>query len=242
MPSLHRTVALEEVDAAALCVTKHLDLDVTRPVHIAFYQHVVVTKTGLGFTLARRQRRNKVFGFVNPAHALAAAPGTGLDEHREAHLVSLVLQVRWRVVLPVITRHERHTGLRHQGFGGRLAAHGGDGRSRRPDEDQTGLAAGQRKVLVFTQKPVSRMHRLSATRQCRVNDALPLQITLSRGIAPDAHGLIAQPNMACVLIGVRVHSHGLHTHSPRRGRHPTSNFATVGNEDFFEHGVSVSVA
>ena len=50
--ALHRAVAFEQVNAVALRVGEHLDLDVARPGHIALDQHTLVAEGRLRFTLA----------------------------------------------------------------------------------------------------------------------------------------------------------------------------------------------
>jgi hypothetical protein len=76
--ALHRTVALEEVDALALAVAEDLDLDVPRPRDVALDQHVVVAKAGLGFALAAGQRGGKVFGRSTRRMPLPPPPALAL--------------------------------------------------------------------------------------------------------------------------------------------------------------------
>lgn len=64
------------------------------------------------------------------------------------------------LVVAVVTGGQGYTGFFYQGFGGRLAAHGTDGRGRRANEDHTGLGVGIGKVSVLGQKSVAWMHSL----------------------------------------------------------------------------------
>ena len=153
VPSLHRAVALEQVDAVALRVGEDLDLDVPRPRHVALDQHMVVAEAGLGLALARRQRGGEVVGLVDPPHALAAAAGAGLDQHRVADARGLPGQQRRVVVAAVVAGHQRHAGLFHQCLRGRLAAHRADRAGRRADEDQAGIGAGLRELAFSDRKP-----------------------------------------------------------------------------------------
>ena len=125
--ALHRAVALEQVHVVAMGVTKHLDFDVARSGHIAFHQHMVIAKAGQGFALARRQSRFEVGRSLHGPHALAATARAGLDQHGVAHAVSLLFQEGRVLLVAVVARHQRYVGLFHQGLGGRLAAHGGNG-------------------------------------------------------------------------------------------------------------------
>ena len=60
VPALHRAVALEQVDAVAVRVAEHLDLDVARLQHVLLDQHVVVAEARLRLALARGERRLEV--------------------------------------------------------------------------------------------------------------------------------------------------------------------------------------
>ena len=133
--ALHRAVALEQVDAGAEAVGEHLDLDVPRLQHVLLDQHPVVAERVLRLALARGERGGELAGGVDPAHALAAAAGGGLDQHRVADPRRFLRQQRRVLVVAVIAGRERHAGLLHQRLGRRLRAHRPDRRRRRADED-----------------------------------------------------------------------------------------------------------
>ena len=232
---LHRAVALEEVQAVAVGVGEDLDLDVARARDVALDQHMVVAEARLRLALARGQRGGEVGCGVDAAHALAATAGAGLDQHRVADLVGLARQQRRVVVLAVVARHQRHAGLVHQRLGGGLAAHRRDRLGRRADEDQAGLGAGLGKGLVLAQEAVAGVDGLRAAGLGRVEDALPLQITLARGAGADVHGLVAGLHMARVGVGVRVDGDGAHAQACSRGGNAAGDLAAVGNQDLLEH-------
>ena len=82
--ALQGAVALEQVDRLPVPVGEHLHLDMARPLDQPLEQHPVVAERGLGLAPAGGQRVEEVLGIVDPAHALAAAAGHGLDQQREA--------------------------------------------------------------------------------------------------------------------------------------------------------------
>ena len=168
MSALHRAIALKQIDIVAVCVAKHLYLDVARALHILLDQHRVVAKTVDGFAFAGRERRCKFCCVVHGAHALAAAPGAGLDQDRVADGVGLALEQRRVLIRPVVTRHQRHTGQTHQPLGFGLEPHGFNGRGWRTDEHQAGIGTGLRELFVLAQKAVARMYRLRAGGFCRL--------------------------------------------------------------------------
>ena len=55
MAPLHRAVALKKIDAIAMRIGEHLDLDMARTLHILFDQHRIIAKAVLRFALARGQ-------------------------------------------------------------------------------------------------------------------------------------------------------------------------------------------
>ena len=82
-------------------------------------------------------------GAVHLAHALAAAAGARLEQHRVADLLDG--QRQRRVVQPgaVGAGHDRHPGLGHRLLGPDLVAHRLDRRGRRADEGDPGVRAGR---------------------------------------------------------------------------------------------------
>ena len=82
--ALDRAVALEEIEAVAMAVGEDLDLDMARPRQVLLDQHVIVGEGGLGLALGAGQRVGEFVGALDHPHALAAAAGRGLDQHRKA--------------------------------------------------------------------------------------------------------------------------------------------------------------
>ena len=234
---LHRAVALEQVNIVALRVAKDLDLDVARALRVFLDQHRVVAKAVDGFAPAGGQGCGEVFGFVHGAHALAAATGTGLDQHRVTNAVGFALQERRVLVAAVVTGHQRHAGFFHELLRLGLQTHGLYGRGRRADEDQAGFDAGTREFFVLAQKTVARVNRFGTGGAGSLDDAFPTQITLAGGAAADVHGLVASGHVFGVGIGVRVHRHRLDGHAPGCGRDAAGDLTAVGDQDFFEHAV-----
>ena len=90
--ALQRAVALEEMDDVAVPVGEDLDLDVARRQHVFLDQHPRVAEGALRLALGARERRLEIGRLVDPPHALAAAAGHRLDQHRIADLVGLLAQ------------------------------------------------------------------------------------------------------------------------------------------------------
>src|SRR5207248_2974952 len=56
MPALHRAVALEQMDAAAVRIREHLELDVPRLGQIFFQEHAIVAEARLRLAPCRAER------------------------------------------------------------------------------------------------------------------------------------------------------------------------------------------
>ena len=116
-----------QIHKIALGVTKHLDFNVARALHVPLDQHRIVAKAVARLALAAGQRGRKIVRPVDRAHALAAAAGTGLDQDGVADAVGLALQQRRVLVGTVVTRHQRHASGGHQLFGFGFEPHGANG-------------------------------------------------------------------------------------------------------------------
>ena len=221
-----------------MCVAEHLYLDMARALHVFFYQHRVVAKAVDGLALAGCQRGIEVLGLVHRAHALAATPGAGLDQHRVTDAAGLGLEQHRVLVGGVVTGHQWYAGLFHQLLGFGLETHGLDGRRWRADKDQPGIGAGLRKSLVFAQKAITRVDRLGACGLGRLQDFLPAQVAVLGRAAANMHRLVAGHHVFGAGVGVGIHRHRLDAQAPRRCRNAAGDLAAIGNQNLVEHTTS----
>ena len=236
MASLHRAVALEEIDGVAVRVGKDLDFNVAGAGGVFLDQYRIVAETGSGFAPARGEHRCEFTGFAHDAHALSAAAGTGLDQHRKADAIGFALKQGIVLIGIVIARNQRHAGLRHQPLRFGFEAHGGDGRGRRADEDQPVVLTGLGKGGVFRQKTIARMNRLRAASQGRLDDRVTAQIGLACRRRTDPDRFVAGARMAGVGIGIRVDRDRANAEPAGSGGNAAGDFATIGDQDLVEHG------
>ncbi len=82
MTPLHGAVALADVDAVAVVVDEHLDLDVARLLEPLLEVQRVVAEGGAGFGATHRQGLLELTRRAHHAHALATAARGRLDEQR----------------------------------------------------------------------------------------------------------------------------------------------------------------
>ena len=91
MAPLDRALALAEVDQVAVAVAEHLDLDVARRSISLLDVDFAAAEGALGFARGVAQGGFEIGGAVDAAHALAAAAGRRLEQHRIADALR-----RWR--------------------------------------------------------------------------------------------------------------------------------------------------
>ena len=141
---------------------------------------------------------------LDPAHALAAAAGRRLDQHRIADLVGLALEEGRVLVLAVIARHHRHAGLFHQRLGAVLQPHGADGLRRRADEGDAGLVAALREVGVLGEESVAGMDAVGTRRLRRRDQLFGIEIALRRRRRADGDGLVGALDMQRARVGLGI--------------------------------------
>ena len=236
--TLHGAIALEQIDAVAMTVAKDLKFDMPRALQILLDQDMLVAETGGGLALAGGQRIEEVCASVDGAHALAAATGGRLDQHRITDAIGLLPQKLRILVVAVIAGSQGHTGFLHQLLGFGLGAHGAQRIHRRADENDAVLRAGLGEVLVLGEEAVARMDGLGAGRQGRSDDLVHHQIGFPGWRRADAHRLVGQSHMASAGIGLGIHGDGTNAHAPRGLDDSASYLAAIGNQYLLEHGVS----
>ncbi len=85
--ALQRAVALAEMDAGALPVAQHLDLDMARPRRgTSRHRPRSLLKARLGLGARQREGLRRLPRRLDHLHAASAAAGDGLDQHRPADL------------------------------------------------------------------------------------------------------------------------------------------------------------
>ena len=167
MAPLDRAVALEQRDHIAVRVGEHLDLDVPRARQVAFDQHAIVAERRLRLAARERERRVEILGALDDPHALAAAAGRGLDQHRIADPRRRRAQHVGVLIVAVIAGHQRHAGAFHQRLGRGLRPHRADRRRRRADEHDARVRAGFGEVRVLAEEAVAGMDRLRRRSRAR---------------------------------------------------------------------------
>ena len=177
MAALDRTLAFTEMDNVSMGVAQDLDFDVSRAGDITLDEDTVITEATQGLAFRRGDRLIEIRRLLDDAHALAAAPGRGLDENRIAN--------RSGVRRILTTRQDRNVMLRCEFLGGEFVPHLRDGFGRRADPGDSGGRHVAGEFGVLRKESVAGMDCLCARRERGLQDRLAVEIRLGQ-----ANGLV----------------------------------------------------
>ncbi len=101
------------------------------------------------------------------------------------------------------------------------------------------LGERHRERFALRQEPVTRMHGFSSGLLAGVDDLIDDQIAFRRGSRSDVNGFVSHFDMQRIPVGIRVNRDRLDAHFAGSLDDAAGDLATVGNQDFLEHGVAV---
>ena len=235
VPALDRAFPLVQIDAIAVLVGQHLNFNVARLGDEFLNENPVIAKARRRLVLRRLEALARLLVVPRNPHALATAPGAGLDHHRIADLTRDFHRLIGIGDQAHIARNRRHPGLLGDLLRGDLVPHRLNRGARRADKHHARLFQSGSKVHVFRQEPIARMHRLRAGLGDGVHDLVDHDIRLVRRGRADMHRLIGHRHMQRVAVGVGIDRNRLDPHFAGRLDNAAGNFAPVGDQDFLEH-------
>ena len=235
VPPLDRAFAFVQIENIAMLVAQYLDFDMARVQDEFLNKHAVIAETVQPLALGRLEPFAHVRFIIGKPHPLAAAAGAGLHHHRIADFRRNPNRMFGVVDLTDKAGDDIDASLHRQLLGLDLVAHGGNRVHRRADKSDA--LGGQRlgKAGAFGQEAIARMHRLRAGSLARGDDLFGQQIRLCSRRRPDMHRLVSHLHKGRARIGIRIDRNSLDPHPARGLDDAASNFATVGDQDFFEH-------
>ncbi len=235
--ALDRALALEQVHQAAVAVAGELHLDMARRADQLFEQHPVVAETGQGLGAGECQGRGKLSRVGDAAHPAPAAAGTGLDEQRKADTFRGRDQHCVALVFFVIAGHHRHPGFYGDGLGGDLRAHGADRFAVRADEGDAGVLAGRDQRFALGEKTIAGVDGRGAGAARGGDDGRGIEIGAGALGGADGVGGVGQAHVQRVAVGRGIDRDGADAEAPAGADDADRDFAAVGDQDGFEHGV-----
>src|SRR6516164_4169616 len=222
------------MNRVAVAVAEHLNFDVPWICDGAFQDHGAVAEGRCRLRPRTTQFIGKTRGVSNEPHAASAATGNRLDHHGEADPLGFGEHHGIALVGTLIAGYARHAGFPHYLLGAGLVAHCLDRCWRRPDEDETGIATGQRKFFVLGKQAVAGMQSILAAGLRRANNRAEVQVGLRRPRLADPHRRIGLPHMESVAISIGIDGDHAITEPSCRAHDAQCDLAAIGNENLEE--------
>ena len=227
--SLDGAVTVAEGDDMTEVIRHDLDLDVARLLDIALDIHGVIAEGVCGLALCETELKLEFILGCRDTHALAAATGGGLDDHRVPDLAGELLSGLRVVDRLACARNDRHAGIHHRLPGMGLVAHAVDDVGLRTDKGDAIFLTAAYELTVLRQEAIARMDRIGAgVDGCR-DELVHIQIVVLRRTFSDTDPLIRELRMQTVLVLLRVDRDTLDAHVPAGPDDADRDFASIGN-------------
>ncbi len=233
MPPLDRTFAFAEMNTVAVLICQYLDLDMPRPLDIAFdvnravlecRESLGLCQTRAGWPSSSSVRTIRIPRPPPPAAALMIT-GNPIFFAEYLCLVSGFDRIR-------AAGQNRNAGRGHRPSCLDLIAHHADHIRSRPDEFDVAVFADLGEGLGFGKKAISRMDGVDVSDLGRTDDRGNIQIALGRRRRSDAYSLIGISDMQSFAISLGMHGDGLYPHLLARPNDPARDLATIGYQNF----------
>ncbi len=233
--ALQRAIALAQMDGVALAVAQHLDLDMARLLEIFLDIDGVVAEIGLGLGPGGGERDRELLLAAHDLHALAAAAGGSLDDHRKADLLADPLGLLIIGDPAFGAGHARDTEALGGALGLDLVAHAADMLRLGADEGDVVLVEDLGEARILREKAVAGMHRVGAGDLAGGDQGGNVEIAVARRGRADADALIGEADMHGVGVGSRVNRDGGDAEFLRGAQDAQRDLSPVGDQDLVEH-------
>ena len=162
-------------------------------------------------------------------------PAVAFTMTGKPHVIGKLQRVFFVLDRTVGARQQRQAGLLHRAPRARLVAHQANHLRIGPDEPDVAGLADFGEVRRFRQEAVAGMDRVGAGDFRGADDRRDVQIALGAARRADAHVLVGEPHVQRVLVGLRIHRHGLDAELAARDDDAHRDLAAVRDQDFFKH-------
>ena len=100
------------------------------------------------------------------------------------------------------------------------------------------LGANSREPRILRKESVARVNRVGVGDFCRCNQMRNLEVAVARWGWADANGLVGEPNVQGVAVGLGIHGYRFNTHLSAGANDAHRYFTPVGDEDFINHAAN----
>ena len=91
-------------------------------------------------------------------------------------------------------------------------------------------------MRILRQKTVAGMNRIHISNLSRRDDLVNFQVTINATSRPHTISFVGKLDMHGIPVGFAVNGYGLDSNLSASANDAKGNFATIGNQDLFEHG------
>lgn len=234
---LHRAVAHAEGNHLATAVTEYLHFQMSGALDVLLDEHPGVAEIVLAQALDRFEGFAQFGRAAAHAHADATTAGGALEHDRITDLRAGD-HCRVKAVEQFGTFEHRHAVLFGQGAGGVLEAEYAQLFGRRADKGNVGGLAGLSERSVFREKTIAWMDRGGACGLGDGEDFFHCQVGAGGCAFTKAVGLVGLQDVQARGIGFGIYGNTCNLQFAQGAQDAAGNGATVGNQDFFEHGIT----
>src|SRR5690349_3289842 len=190
MRALERAIALAEMNDAPAPIPEDLDLDVPRPLEVAFEIDFAATEERRRLVLRNRQETGQLGSVPRDLHAAAAAARAGLDQYRIADRADRRLRRRDVAHDAGRTGNRRDPKLAGRVFCRDFVAHQPDVLGAGADESEPVLLYCRGEIGVLGEKPETGMDCIGPGDRRSGENRRDIQIAVPHRRRPDAYGLV----------------------------------------------------
>ncbi len=198
-------------------------------------KHAIIAKRIQAFALGRFKAFADVLFIIRKPHPLAAAARACLHHHRITNFLRNAHCMFGVINLANKAGHDVDTSSHRQLLGFNLVPHCGNCIHWRTNKGDVFFGQRLGKAGAFGQETIAWMYRLRPGLLARGDDLVGQQIRLRSRRRPDMHRLVRHRHKWRTRICIGIDRYSRDPHSARGLNDAASNFATVRDQDFFEH-------
>ena len=235
--TLDGAIAHAEGNDVTSTVAEHLDFKVAGALDVLLDKHASVAEVVLAKTFDRFEGFAQFRRAAADAHADAATAGGAFEHHRIADVFA-GNQCRVEAVEQLGAFEHRQAMLFRQGACGVLEAEHPQLLWRRADERDVGRFAGFGERGVFRKEAVAGMDRRGAGCPGDGENLVDGQVRASGSAFAEAVSFIGLQDVQAGSVSFGIHGDAFDLQFTQGAQNAAGNGATVGNQDFFEHGIT----
>mmetsp|Transcript_27173 Transcript_27173/g.74190 ORF Transcript_27173/g.74190 Transcript_27173/m.74190 type:complete len:343 (+) Transcript_27173:3030-4058(+) len=236
--TLHRAVALPQVNSVALTVADDLDFNVPGTLDIALEENRAISEGGLGFRRSGLVEGREVLNLADHAHSLATPAHGCLNNYGQTILLDKGVSLLLGGDRLISTRYHRHIGLDGSNPSRRLVREGLQIFDSGTHKGDAGIGACLRKLRRLAEEAIARMDGVNALLLGDADDLLNIEVRGDgwRVWSPllEQKGLVSTPTVLREAVLVAVDGDSRHVELGGGAHDADGDLGTVGSHQLLE--------